>query len=119
MLFIKSTQKTVAPHVYAVDVAAKPPGKTFDVFLAVDGENLPNDLLIAIEALGFEKTLATTYTHSDGRKVTDLQYRKLGTDIFQGWKDSERDINLKGIQGVLASFGIEVKPRVMSLAEAF
>lgn len=119
MLFIKSTSNTIAPHVYAVDIAAKPPGKTFDVFLAVDADNLPDALLAAIEALGFVKAFSSTYKHGDGKSVLDLHYRKIGTDIFQGWKDSEREINLTSVAGVFASFGIETKPRVMSLAEAF
>jgi hypothetical protein len=119
MLFIKSTNKTVAPHVYAVDVAAKPPGKTYDVFLAVDADNEPAQFLQALESMGFVRAFSSTYTHSDGKKVLDLHYRKAGTDIFEGWKESEREANMKGIQEIFASFGLELKPRVMSLAEAF
>lgn len=119
MLFIKSTTKTIAPSIYAVDVAAKPPGKTYEIFLAVDADNEPAQFLQAIEALGFVRALASTYTHSDGKKVLDLHYRKSGTDIFDGWKDSERELNLKGIEEIFTSHGLEMKPRVMSLAEAF
>lgn len=119
MLFIKSTNKTVAPHVYGVDVAAKPPGKTYDVFLAVDADNEPTQFLQALEGLGFVRAFASTYTHSDGKRVLDLRYRKAGTDIFEGWKDSEREINMKSIQEVFTTFGLEMKPRVMTLAEAF
>jgi hypothetical protein len=119
MLFIKTTRVTVAPSVFAVDVAAKPPGKTFEIFLAVDAENEPSSLLEALEALGFQKALASAYTHNDGKKVLDLRYRKTGTDIFQGWKDEEKEANLRGIEQVFSQFGMVLKPRVMSLAEAF
>ncbi len=119
MLFIKTTRTTIAPHVYAVDVAAKPPGKTFDVFLAVDGDQQPDEFLAAIESLGFTKAKAAPYTHNEGKKVMDLHYRKAGTDIFQGWKDCERDSNLKDLEQVFAGIGIQLTPRVMSLAEAF
>lgn len=119
MLFIKSTSKTIAPSIYGVDVAAKPPGKTFDLFLAVDADNLPTQFLAAIEGLGFIKAQGSTYTHNDGKKVMDLHYKKVGTDIFQGWKDAERESNLKAIESIFSTYGIEMKPRVMSLAEAF
>ena len=49
MLFLKSTSVSVAPGIFAVDVAAKPPGKTFGVFVAVAADNPPQDLLAAIE----------------------------------------------------------------------
>lgn len=119
MLFIKSTTKTVAQSIYAVDVAAKPPGKTYDIFLAVDADNEPKQFLETLEAMGFVRAFASTYTHSDGKKVLDLQYRKSGTDIFDGWKDSERESNLKNVEQLFQTHGLEMKPRVMTLAEAF
>lgn len=119
MLFLKSTSVTLAPGIYAVDVAAKPPGKTYGVFIAVDAENPPQELMAAIEALGFKKTVASPYIHSDGSKVLDLHYQKSGTDIFQGWKDSERTENLQAIEKIFSALDIAIKPRVMTLAEAF
>lgn len=119
MLFIKTTRVTVAPGIYAVDVAAKPPGKTFEIFLAVDAEGEPKSFLDALEGMGFQKAFSSTYTHGEGKKVLDLRYRKIGTDIFQGWKDTEKEANLKEIEQVFSGFGIPLKPRVMSLAEAF
>jgi hypothetical protein len=118
MLFLKSTSVTVAPGIFAVDVAAKPPGKTFGIFIAVDAEHPPQELIAAIEALGFKKTVIP-YTHGDGRKVIDLHFHKVGTDIFQGWKDSEREENLQALQNLFTPLKIELKPRVMTLAEAF
>jgi hypothetical protein len=119
MLFIKNTQRTIAPHVYALDIAAKPPGKTFEIFMAVDGMHLPQEFLTAIEALGFIKKGSSAYTHNDGKQVMDLHYHKTGTDIFGGWNDAERATNLQDLQQVFGRFGLEMKPRTMSLAEAF
>ena len=36
MLFLKSTSASKAPGVYEVDIAAKPPGKTFGVYIATN-----------------------------------------------------------------------------------
>lgn len=119
MLFIKTTRVTVAPSVYAVDVAAKPPGKTFEILLAVDAEEEPSSLLEALEGLGFQKVAFNVYTHGEGKKVLDLRYKKAGTDIFQGWKDEEKEANLKELERIFSGIGIIVKPRIMSLAEAF
>lgn len=119
MLFLKNTLHTVAEGVFQVDIAAKPPGKTFGVFIAVDGENPPEEFIGAIEALGFRKALSSPYIHQDGKKVLDLHFFKTGTDIFEGWTDAERTANLQAIDNVLAGYNIKVSPRVMSLAEAF
>lgn len=119
MLFLKSTAAMAAPGVYMVDVAAKPPGRTFNVMLAVDAGAPPETLLGTIEALGFKRAEASTYTHRDGKKVLDLHYRKAGTDIFEGWTAAERDANLQALEAAFAASGIQFTPRVMSLAEAF
>ncbi|UUZ51439.1 hypothetical protein LP420_19675 [Massilia sp. B-10] len=47
MLFLKSTQVTKAPGIYEVDIAAKPPGKTFGIYLATDPDNPPTAVLNA------------------------------------------------------------------------
>src|SRR5476649_1228260 len=65
MLFLKSTSVTKAPGIYEVDVAAKPPGKTYGVFLATDPDNQPTDVLAALAALGFTNTYSSGYTHKD------------------------------------------------------
>ena len=119
MLFLKSTSLSVAPGIFAVDVAAKPPGKTFGVFIAVAADNPPQDLIAAIEGLGFKKTVVKPYTHNDGMKVIDFHFQKSGTDIFQGWKDSERVENLQALQLLFTPLKIELKPRVMTPTEAF
>lgn len=119
MLFIKSTLKTVAPNIYAADVAAKPPGKTFDVFLAVDGNQLPQDFLASLESLGFAKAATASYIHNDGKKVTDLHYSKPGTGIFQCWTDEERESTLQALAQIFSNVGMTMQPRVMGLAEAF
>ena len=54
MLFLKSTNATKAPGIYEVDVAAKPPGKTFGVFLATDPDNPPHTVLAGLAELGFQ-----------------------------------------------------------------
>jgi hypothetical protein len=119
MLFLKNTVASVAPGVYMVDVAAKPPGKTFGVYVAVDADNPPQQLISALEGLGFKRTLSSPYTHNDGKKVLDLHFHKAGTDIFEGWTVAERDANLQALQATFSSVSVTVEPRVMSLAEAF
>jgi hypothetical protein len=119
MLFLRNTVATLAEGVYLVDIAAKPPGKTFDIIAAVDGENPPKSFMSAIEALGFKAVESKTYTHGDGKKVLDLLYQKPGTDLFQGWTTAEKEVNLAAIEAALGSFNIKVTPRVMTLAEAF
>lgn len=119
MLFLKNTVKTVAPGVFAVDVAAKPPGKTFDVFMAVDADNPPQALLDAMEALGYHNQHTAPYVHNDGKKVLDIRFHKVGTDLFQGWSESEKETNLQAIASLFAELNIEAVPRVMTLAEAF
>lgn len=119
MLYLKSTSAPVAPGVFAVDVAAKPPGTTFMVYAAVDASTPPQPFIEAIEGLGFQQALAKPYTHHDGKKILDLHFHKAGTGVFQGWTNDERDANLRNIEAVLARFEIKVTPRVMTLAEAF
>ena len=119
MLFLKSTAAMACPGVYLVDVAAKPPGRTFGVFLAVDEGAPPADLLAAIEALGFQRARTSPYKHQDGKKVLDLHYTKTGSDIFGGWTVDERDANLQALDALFAASGVKIAPRIMSLAEAF
>jgi hypothetical protein len=119
MLFLRSTSSSIAPGIFAVDVAAKPPGKTFGIYIAVDADYPPQDLLGAIEGLGFKKTVVSPYIHNDGRKVIDFHFQKAGTDIFQGWKESEREENLRALQTLFTPLKIELKPRVMTTTEAF
>lgn len=119
MLFLKSTSSPIAPGVYAVDLAAKPPGKTFMLYAAVDAANPPASFLQAIEGLGFRQTHVKPYTHGDGTKILDLHFGKAGTDLFEGWTDAERAANLQAVGDMLKGFSISVEPRVMSLAEAF
>jgi hypothetical protein len=119
MLFLKSTSVTKAPGVYEVDVAAKPPGKTFGVFLATDPDNPPNALLSGLAELGFQNTYQQSYVHKDKGKVLDLHFHKDGTDLFKGWKAEECAQNLAAIDNLLGNFGIKAAPRVMSLAEAY
>src|SRR5476651_2387478 len=112
MLFLKSTSVTKAPGIYEVDVAAKPPGKTYGVFLATD-------VLAALAALGFTNTYSSGYTHKDRGKVLDLHFQKDGTDLFKGWKTEECEANLAAINSLFSSIGVTVTPRVMTLAEAY
>jgi hypothetical protein len=119
MLFLKSTAVTKAPGIYDVDVAAKPPGKTFGVFLATDPDNSPTAVLDALAKLGYKNTKVSRYTHKDKGKVVDLHFQKPGTDLFEGWKDNEREENLKAIEQLFSSVGITIAPRVMALAEAY
>jgi hypothetical protein len=119
MLFLKSTSVTKAPGIYEVDVAAKPPGKTFGVFLATDPDNPPQAVLTALAELGFENTYQQTYVHKDKGKVLDLHFQKNGTDLFNGWKTEECAANLAAIDTLFGNVGIKIAPRVMSLAEAY
>lgn len=119
MLFLKSTAAPVAPGVYAIDVAAKPPGKTYMIYVAVDADNLPTAFIQAVEGMGFKEVNSLPYTHHNGKKIVDLHFQKVGTDIFEGWTNIEREKNLMNIAEVMARFDIKIHPRVMSLAEAF
>jgi hypothetical protein len=119
MLFLKSTSVTKAPGIYEVDIAAKPPGKTFGVFLATDPDNPPNAVLAALEELGFQSTYQQSYVHKDKGKVLDLHFQKDGTDLFKGWKSEECASNLAALDALFGNVGIKVTPRVMSLAEAY
>lgn len=119
MLFLKSTSVTKAPGIYEVDVAAKPPGKTFGIFLATDPDNPPIAIFGALERLGFYKSYQQGYTHKDKGKVLDVHFHKNGTDLFNGWKTEECTDNLAAIDGLFNSHGITIAPRVMSLAEAY
>lgn len=119
MLFLKTTSAMKAPGIYDVDVAAKPPGKTFGVFFATDQDNPPVEIFTALENLGFKNTHISRYTHKEGKKIVDFHYHKPGTDIFEGWKNDECETNLRAIADLLGSIGIKVAPRVMSLAEAY
>lgn len=119
MLFLKSTAVMKAPGIYEVDIAAKPPGKTFGVFLAVNPDASPDAFLAALDKLGFQTTKMSPYTHKDRGKVLDLHFHKAGTDLFQGWKDTEREENLKQLTALFETIGITIAPRVMELAEAY
>lgn len=120
MLFLKSTSVTKAPGIYEVDIAAKPPGKTFGVFMAIDPAHPPQEVLDKLAAMGFLNTHVSDYTHKKDRgKVRDMHFMKKGTDLFDGWKDAEREENMKQIEELFKSVGITITPRVMSLAEAY
>jgi hypothetical protein len=119
MLFLKSTSVTKAPGIYEVDVAAKPPGKTFGVFMATDPDNPPRAVLAALAELGFQNTYQQSYIHKDKGKVLDLHFQKDGTDLFNGWKTEECAANLAAIDTLFGNVGIKITPRVMSLAEAY
>jgi hypothetical protein len=119
MLFLKSTSVTKAPGIYEVDIAAKPPGKTFGIFMATDPDNPPAAVLAALEGLGFFNTYKQAYTHKDKGKVLDLHFQKNGSDLFNGWKTEEGEANLAAIAALFDSVGIKVAPRVMTLAEAY
>jgi hypothetical protein len=118
-LFVKSTSQPVVTGVYLVDVAAKPPGKTFAVYMAVDAEAPPTALLGAIEAMGYKRAVSSPYKHQDGKQVLDLHFHKAGTDIFEGWTVAEKEANLAKLGEVFGAAGVTITPRVMSLAEAF
>lgn len=119
MLFLKSTSVTKAPGIYEVDVAAKPPGKTFGVFLATDPDNPPQTVLAGLAELGFKNTRQQGYVHKDKGKVLDLHFQKDGTDLFSGWKAEECTANLAALEALFGNVGVSVTPRVMSLAEAY
>jgi len=119
MLFLKSTGVTKAPGIYEVDIAAKPPGKTFGIFMATDPDNPPQAVLTALAELGFQNTFQQSYVHKDKGKVLDLHFQKNGTDLFNGWKTEECSANLAAIDALFGNYGIKVAPRVMSLAEAY
>lgn len=119
MLFLKTTSVTKAPGIYEVDIAAKPPGKTFGIFMATDPDNQPSAVLAALAELGFHNTKKQAYTHKDKGKVLDLHFQKNGTDLFNGWKTEECTANLAAIEAIFAQVGIKIAPRVMSLAEAY
>lgn len=119
MLFLKNTSVMKAPGIYEVDVAAKPPGKTFGIFLATDPEHPPGDILAGLSELGFHNTYKQAYTHKDKGKVLDLHFQKNGTDLFNGWKSDECSANLVAIKTLFDRAGIKVAPRVMTLAEAY
>ncbi len=119
MLFLKSTAVQKAPGIYEVDIAAKPPGKTFGVYLATDPDHPPTALLTALAQIGFANTHSQGYTHKDRGKVLDLHFQKDGTDLFKGWKTEEYDANMAALEGLFAEHGVVIAPRVMSLAEAY
>ncbi|HEV7816265.1 MAG TPA: hypothetical protein VGP06_14340 [Janthinobacterium sp.] len=119
MLFLKTTTVTKAPGIYEVDVAAKPPGKTFGIFMATDPDNPPQEVLAQLKVLGFQNTYSSGYTHKDRGKVLDLHFQKDGTDLFKGWKSEECSANLAAIETLFGGVGIAITPRVMSLAEAY
>ena len=119
MLFLKSTAVMKAPGIYEVDVAAKPPGKTFGVYLATDPDNPPQALLAALAELGFKGRYQKKYTHRDGGRVLDLHFEKDGTDVFKGWKADECSANLAALDSLFSKLGINVARRVMSMAEAY
>lgn len=119
MLFLKSTSASKAPGIYEVDIAAKPPGKTFGVYMATDPDKSPTAVLAALSALGFEQVHQKGYKHRDGGKVLDVHYQKKGTDLFEGWTTAESSANLDAIAKLFGEHGIAVTPRVMSLSEAY
>ena len=119
MLFLKTTAAMKAPGIYEVDVAAKPPGKTYGVYLATDPDNPPAAVLEALSAAGFQQTHSSGYTHKDRGKVLDLHFRKDGSDIFKGWKADECTQNLADLTALFQQHGIAITPRVMTMAEAY
>lgn len=119
MLFLKSTSASKAPGLYEVDIAAKPPGKTFGVYIATNPDKSPAALMSALTALGYEQVHQKGYKHRDGGRVLDVHYEKKGTDLFNGWTSAESAVNLAAIASLFAEHGITVTPRVMSLSEAY
>jgi hypothetical protein len=119
MLFLKSTAVTRAPGIYELDIAAKPPGKTFGIYMATDPAQPPTEVLTALSRLGFQNTFQQSYTHKDKGKVLDMHFQKNGSDLFNGWKTEECAANLAAIDAVFAGVGIKIAPRVMTLAEAY
>lgn len=51
--------------------------------------------------------------------MLDIHFHKNGTDLFNGWKTAECEANLAAIDSLFNGIGIQVTPRVMSLAEAY
>ena len=119
MLFLKSTAVTKAPGIYELDVAAKPPGKTFGIYMATDPDRPPTDVLTALALLGFKNTHQQSYTHKDRGKVLDLHFQKPGSDLFNGWTTGECEANLAAVAALFAGIGLTIAPRVMTLAEAY
>jgi hypothetical protein len=119
MLFLKNTAVMKAPGIYEVDVAAKPPGKTFGVYLATDPDNPPQAVLAELAALGFKGSYQKKDTHRDGGRVLDLHFEKDGTDVFKGWKPEECSANLAALGSLFGKLGINIATRVMSMAEAY
>jgi hypothetical protein len=119
MLFLKSTSVSKAPGVYEVDIAAKPPGKTFGVYIATNPDKSPAALLASLLALGFEEVHQKGYTHRDRGQVLDVHFEKKGTDLFHGWTTAESAVNLAAIIALFGEHGVTVTPRVMSLSEAY
>lgn len=119
MLFLKSTAVTKAPGIYELDIAAKPPGKTFGVFIASDPGHPPTAVLTGLALLGFSLTHEQAYTHKDKGKVLDLHFHKHGSDLFQGWNSAECAANLASLAALFAANGVTIAPRVMTLAEAY
>jgi hypothetical protein len=119
MLFLKSTSVSKAPGLYEVDIAAKPPGKTFGVYVATNPDQPPAALLDALAALGYEQVHQKGYRHRDGGKVLDLHFQKKGTDLFDGWTTAESTANLAAIASLFDQHSVVITPRVMSLSEAY
>jgi hypothetical protein len=119
MLFLKSTSASKAPGIYEVDIAAKPPGKTFGVYIATNPDASPAALLNALGALGYQQVHQKGYKHRDGGQVLDVHYEKKGSDLFDGWTSAESAANLAAITSLFAERGIAITPRVMSLSEAY
>ena len=119
MLFLKSTSVSKAPGIYEVDIAAKPPGKTFGVYIATNPDQPPAALFGALTVLGFEQVHQKGYKHRDGGKVLDVHYEKKGTDLFDGWTTAESTANQAAIASLFSQHGITIAPRVMSLSAAY
>jgi hypothetical protein len=119
MLFLKSTSVSKAPGIYEVDVAAKPPGKTFGVYIATNPDQSPTALLAQLRALGFDEVHRKGYTHRDRGQVLDMHFEKKGTDLFAGWTTDESAVNVAAIIALFGQIGVTVTPRVMSLSEAY
>jgi len=105
MLFLKSTSVTKAPGIYEVDIAAKPPGKTFGVYMATDPDNPPTSVLEALAAGGFKQVHSSGYTHKDRGKVLDLHFQKMAPTCSTAgrrkkpkptWRSSTRSSAISG-----------------------
>jgi hypothetical protein len=118
-MFLKSTASSRAPGIYELDLAAKPPGKTFSVFLAIDPEQPPTAVLNALVQMGYHISKEQTYKHRTGGMVKDLQFEKDGTDLFKGWTADESAVNLSALDQLFSGIGVSLTPRVMTLAEAY